>query len=130
MMWLTIRERSDSHADGISGIAASAWSSSRRNASAQAGASAGFPNCTAAEAVPSTSLFNGVGMPSKSVNKNQHFEADGGIVYRQACALGCEGIVSKRLGSPDRAGRTDHWIKIKNPAAPAVKREAEEERRK
>ena len=49
---------------------------------------------------------------------NQHFEADGAIVYRQACALGCEGIVSKRLGSPYRAGRTDHWIKIKNPAAP------------
>jgi bifunctional non-homologous end joining protein LigD len=61
---------------------------------------------------------------------NQHFEADGAIVCRQACALGCEGIVSKRLGSPYRAGRTDHWIKIKNPAAPAVKREAEEEWRK
>ena len=61
---------------------------------------------------------------------NQHFEADGAIVYRQACALGCEGIVSKRLGSPYRTGRTDHWIKIKNPAAPAVKREAEEEWRK
>ena len=57
---------------------------------------------------------------------NAHFEADGAIVYRQACALGCEGIVSKRLGSPYRAGRTDHWIKIKNPAAPAVKREAGE----
>jgi len=61
---------------------------------------------------------------------NQHFEADGKIVYRQACALGCEGIVSKRLGSPYRAGRTDHWIKIKNPAAPTVKRGAEEEWRK
>jgi bifunctional non-homologous end joining protein LigD len=31
---------------------------------------------------------------------NAHFIADGAIVYRQACALGCEGIVSKRLGSP------------------------------
>ena len=30
---------------------------------------------------------------------NAHFIADGAIVYRQACALGCEGIVSKRLGS-------------------------------
>ena len=44
-----------------------------------------------------------------------------------ACALGCEGIVSKRMGSPYRAGRSAHWLKIKNPAAPAVKREAEEE---
>jgi ATP-dependent DNA ligase len=35
--------------------------------------------------------------------------------------------VSKRLGSLYRSGRTDHWIKVKNPAAPAVKREAEED---
>jgi bifunctional non-homologous end joining protein LigD len=27
--------------------------------------------------------------------------------------LGCEGIVSKRLGSAYRMGRTDTWIKIK-----------------
>jgi len=38
-----------------------------------------------------------------------------------------EGIVSKRLGSPYRSGRSRHWVKSKNPAAPAVKREAEEE---
>ena len=61
---------------------------------------------------------------------NQHFEADGDTVYRHACALGCEGIVSKRLGSPYRPGRVDVWVKIKNPASPAVKREAEEEWRK
>ena len=41
-------------------------------------------------------------------------------------ALGREGIVSKRLGYPYRSGRVNHWLKIKNPAAPAVKREAEE----
>ena len=58
---------------------------------------------------------------------NAHFIADGAIVYRQACALGCEGIVSKRLGSPYRSGRTDHWVKVKNPEAPAVAREAEED---
>ena len=57
---------------------------------------------------------------------NEHFAADGAIVYRQACALGCEGIVSKRLGSSYRSGRTDHWVKVKNPEAPAVRREAEE----
>jgi bifunctional non-homologous end joining protein LigD len=48
---------------------------------------------------------------------NRHFEVDGTVVYEQACALGCEGIVSKRLGSPYRSGRNDSWIKIKNPAA-------------
>ena len=58
---------------------------------------------------------------------NQHFEDDGGIVFQHACALGCEGIVSKRLGSHYRSGRFDHWLKVKNPAAPAVKREAEED---
>jgi ATP-dependent DNA ligase len=45
---------------------------------------------------------------------NAHFIADGAIVYRQACVLGCEGIVSKRLGSPYRSGRADCWVKVKN----------------
>ncbi len=58
---------------------------------------------------------------------NEHFEEDGEIVFREACKLGCEGIVSKRLGSPYRSGRSAHWVKIKNPNAPAVKREAEED---
>ena len=58
---------------------------------------------------------------------NKHFDGDGAIVFRHACALGCEGIVSKRLGSAYRSGRVDHWLKIKNPAAPAVRREAEED---
>ena len=58
---------------------------------------------------------------------NEHFDGDGEIVFRHACRLGCEGIVSKRLGSAYRSGRVAHWLKIKNPAAPAVTREAEED---
>jgi ATP-dependent DNA ligase len=58
---------------------------------------------------------------------NEHFAAEGAIIYRHACALGCEGIVSKRLGSAYRSGRADCWVKVKNPAAPAVEREAEED---
>jgi bifunctional non-homologous end joining protein LigD len=58
---------------------------------------------------------------------NQHYNGDGAIIFKEACALGCEGIVSKRLGSHYRSGRVDHWLKIKNPAAPAMKREAEED---
>jgi bifunctional non-homologous end joining protein LigD len=58
---------------------------------------------------------------------NECFEADGVIVYREACKLGCEGIVSKRLDSPYQSGRSRHWIEVKNPNAPAVKREAEED---
>jgi bifunctional non-homologous end joining protein LigD len=61
---------------------------------------------------------------------NRHFDVEGSIVFHHACKLGCEGIVSKRLGSPYRAGRVSHWLKVKNPAAPAVKREAEEEWRR
>ena len=38
---------------------------------------------------------------------NRHFDGEGRIIYKHACALGCEGIVSKRLGSPYRAGRRD-----------------------
>jgi bifunctional non-homologous end joining protein LigD len=58
---------------------------------------------------------------------NQHYDGEGATIFKQACSLGCEGIVSKRLGSPYRSGRSAHWLKIKNPAAPAVKREAEED---
>jgi ATP-dependent DNA ligase len=48
-------------------------------------------------------------------------------LFEHACKLGCEGIVSKRLGSPYRSGRSPHWLKIKNPRAPAARREAEED---
>jgi bifunctional non-homologous end joining protein LigD len=48
-------------------------------------------------------------------------------VFRHACKLGLEGIVSKRLGSPYRSGRSRHWVKKKNPDAPVVTREAEED---
>jgi ATP-dependent DNA ligase len=40
--------------------------------------------------------------------------------------MGLEGIVSKRLGSVYRSGRSRDLLKMKNPAAAAVKREAEE----
>jgi hypothetical protein len=49
------------------------------------------------------------------------------LVFRHTCKLGLEGIVSKRLGSRYRSGRSPDWLKFKNPEAPAVKREAEEE---
>jgi bifunctional non-homologous end joining protein LigD len=58
---------------------------------------------------------------------NRTFDVEGSIVFHHACKLGCEGIVSKRLGSKYRGGRPADWIKVKNPAAPAIKREAEED---
>jgi ATP-dependent DNA ligase len=41
--------------------------------------------------------------------------------------MGLEAIVSKRLGSRYRSGRSPDWLKFKNPEAPAVRREAEED---
>jgi bifunctional non-homologous end joining protein LigD len=59
---------------------------------------------------------------------NEHLEhEDGEVVFRHACKLGLEGIISKRLGSRYRSGRSPDWFKMKNPEAPAVKREAEED---
>jgi ATP-dependent DNA ligase len=56
---------------------------------------------------------------------NEHLEhPEGAVVFQHACM---EGIVSKRLGSHYRAGRSPDWLKFKNPAAPAVRREAEED---
>jgi bifunctional non-homologous end joining protein LigD len=58
---------------------------------------------------------------------NQHFAHPGDVVFQHACKMGLEGIVSKRLGSRYRSGRSGDWLKFKNPAASAVKREAEED---
>ena len=58
---------------------------------------------------------------------NEHIEGDGETIFRHACKLGLEGIVSKRLGSPYSSGRSRDWLKFKNPLHAAVKREAEEE---
>jgi bifunctional non-homologous end joining protein LigD len=58
---------------------------------------------------------------------NEHTEGDGEAVFRHACKLGLEGIVSKRKDSAYRSGRSPDWLKMKNADAPAVKREAEED---
>jgi bifunctional non-homologous end joining protein LigD len=58
---------------------------------------------------------------------NEHLEGDGPTVFAHACKMGLEGIVSKRKDSMYRSGRSPDWLKMKNPAAPAVKREEEEE---
>jgi bifunctional non-homologous end joining protein LigD len=58
---------------------------------------------------------------------NEHIEGDGVTVFRHACKLGLEGIVSKRKDSAYRSGRSPDWFKMKNSESPAVKREAEED---
>ena len=54
---------------------------------------------------------------------NEHIEANGPTVFAHACKMGLEGIVSKRKHSPYRSGRSPDWLKSKNPACEAVRRE-------
>jgi bifunctional non-homologous end joining protein LigD len=44
--------------------------------------------------------------PHPGIVLNEHYEGNGEIVFAHACKLDCEGIVSKRLGSPYRSGRS------------------------
>jgi bifunctional non-homologous end joining protein LigD len=43
-------------------------------------------------------------------------------LFRQACRFGLEGLVSKHRDRPYRAGRSPDWVKVKNPASPAMHR--------
>ena len=62
--------------------------------------------------------------PHPGIVLNEFFEGDGDILFAHACKLGCEGIVSKRLGSSYRSGRSPHWVKgvclIEAPPLPAA----------
>ncbi len=42
---------------------------------------------------------------------SEHLIGDGPAIWRRACAIELEGIVSKRGGSRYRSGRTEAWIK-------------------
>jgi ATP-dependent DNA ligase len=55
------------------------------------------------------------------------FEAGeiGPDLFRAACGMGLEGIVSKHRDRAYRGGPCSHWIKVKNPDSPAMKRAAE-----
>jgi ATP-dependent DNA ligase len=43
-------------------------------------------------------------------------------LFRAACNMGLEGLVSKRRDRPYRAGRSPNWIKVKNRSHPAMSR--------
>jgi bifunctional non-homologous end joining protein LigD len=57
--------------------------------------------------------------PHPGIAYNRNYDVEGSIVFHHACKFGCEGIVSKRLGSPYSSGRSRDWVKVKNPAAQA-----------
>jgi bifunctional non-homologous end joining protein LigD len=43
-------------------------------------------------------------------------------LFRAACDLGLEGLVSKHRDRAYRGGRCNHWIKVKNRNSPAMRR--------
>jgi bifunctional non-homologous end joining protein LigD len=51
---------------------------------------------------------------------SEHTDEDGATIFREACRLGLEGIVSKRLSAPYRSGPSRDWINLKNPDSPAM----------
>jgi bifunctional non-homologous end joining protein LigD len=79
-------------------------------------------------AVRKATLASVLAKAAPGLRFNEHLEhEDGEVVFRHACKLGLQGIVSKRKDSAYRSGRSPDWLKMKNPAAPAVTREAEED---
>ena len=56
------------------------------------------------------------------IRLSEHIALDGATVFRHACKLGFEGIVSKLVDAPYRSGRGRTWIKVKNKKAPAFHR--------
>lgn len=52
------------------------------------------------------------GEPS-SLRYSEHIQGDAAQIFHKACALGSEGIVSKRIDSPYASARSASWIKAK-----------------
>ena len=61
-----------------------------------------------------------------AIQDGAHLRGNGPSVLKYACQLGLESIVSKRVDAPYR-GPSKVWLKSKNPASEAVRREREEE---
>jgi len=55
---------------------------------------------------------------ASGIRFNEHMEGNGETMFRHACKLGLEGIVSKRKDSAYRSGRSPDWLKMKNANAP------------
>ena len=61
------------------------------------------------------------------IQNDHHYDAGaiGPLLFRQACLMGLEGIVSKHRDSSYKAGPSKRWIKVKNPNSPAMRRAKE-----
>ena len=61
----------------------------------------------------------------RSIQFVEHLTSDRPTVFDHVCRMGLEGIVSK--DAPYRSGPSKLWLKSKNPAGEAVRRERGEE---
>ena len=78
-------------------------------------------------AVRKATLTSVLAKAGLGIRFNEHLEFDDGeAVFHHACRMGLEGILSKRKDLAYRSGRSPDWLKMKNPACEAVRREAEE----
>jgi ATP-dependent DNA ligase len=59
---------------------------------------------------------------TSGIHLSEHDDGDGEALFRAACRMGMEGIVSKRVSSTYRSGRSKSWIKVKNKTAPGYLR--------
>ena len=51
---------------------------------------------------------------SDGIAFSESLAVEGAVMFAKACALGLEGIVSKRAGSSYMSGRSRNWLKTKN----------------
>lgn len=60
-------------------------------------------------------LETALGLRRKSfqVRYSEHLEGEAEEIFKQACALGLEGVISKRRDRPYRSGRIGDWLKTK-----------------
>ena len=50
---------------------------------------------------------------SGAIRYSEHLTEDGDAMFRQACMMGLEGVISKRADRPYRSGRGEDWAKVK-----------------
>ncbi len=73
-------------------------------------------------------LANLIGKASRrAIRFTEHLTGDGPTVFAHVYRMGLEGIVSKRTDAPYRSGRSRTWLKSKNLASDALRRERGEE---
>jgi bifunctional non-homologous end joining protein LigD len=51
----------------------------------------------------------------EGIQLSEAITGEGATIFRHACWMDLEGIVSKRIGSRYVSGRTRAWLKTKNP---------------